>query len=104
MGTETIGSIISPAGRSGVVGFKPSLGLVSRDMLIPITDEIDSAGPIGKSVTDVATAMTVLASVEDSSDPLTVNAHDLIGADFTAGLSSGALQGARGGHPGCRSQ
>jgi amidase len=97
MGTETIGSIISPSGRSGVVGFKPSLGLISRDLLIPITDEIDTAGPIARNVTDVATAMNVLAGVEDSGDPLAAGAHDLIGADFTAGLSPDALQGIRVG-------
>jgi amidase len=97
MGTETIGSIISPSGRSGVVGFKPSLGLISRDLLIPITDEIDTAGPIARNVTDVATAMNVLAGVEDPADPLAAGAHDLIGADFTAALSPDALQGIRVG-------
>lgn len=97
IGTETIGSIISPSGRSGVVGLKPSLGLISRDMLIPITDEIDTAGPIAKNVTDVAIAMNVLARIEDEGDPLAPNAHALIGADFTSGLNPNALQGIRVG-------
>ncbi len=95
IGTETIGSIISPASRSGVVGFKPSLGLVSRDMLIPISTDFESAGPIGLTVSDVALAMTVLAASGDLGDPMTAEASPLIGADFSAQLTADRLQGAR---------
>ncbi|MGE3796640.1 MAG: amidase family protein, partial [Thermomicrobiales bacterium] len=94
IGTETIGSIISPSARSGGVGFKPSLGLISGDMVIPIANEIDSAGPIGRTVTDVALAMTVLAGSGDLGDPRTSAAAALIGADFSASLDSDHLQGA----------
>jgi amidase len=97
IGTETIGSIISPSSRASVVGYKPSLGLISRDLLIPITDEIDTAGPIGKTVTDVAIAMTVLAARPDPTDPLSGQAQALFGADFTAQLTTDRLEGSRVG-------
>ena len=97
LGTETIGSIISPASRESVVGYKPSLGLISRDHIIPITDAFDTAGPIGKSVTDVAIAMNVLAGNADPNDSDSEAAEDLIGADFTLALTENALQGMRVG-------
>lgn len=93
IGTETIGSIISPSARSSVVGYKPSLGLVSQDLIIPITDAFDTAGPIGRSVTDVATVMDALAAEVDLTDIQSENAHSLIGASFTNGLSDDALAG-----------
>lgn len=93
IGTETVGSIISPAARSGVVGFKPSLGLISRSDLIPITNELDAPGPIGLTVTDVALAMNALAAIADPTDPRSAEASDAIGADFTANLDPSALQG-----------
>ncbi len=95
IGTETIGSIISPASRASVVGFKPSLGLISRDMVIPITDEFDTPGPIGKSVEDVAIAMTVLASSLDATDVLSAAASSLTTLDFSEFLSPESLQGKR---------
>jgi amidase len=97
LGTETIGSIISPASRESVVGYKPSLGLVSGDYVIPISDAFDTAGPIGKSVTDVALVMNVLAGSDDPNNPAEDESADLTGADFTLGLTENALQGIRVG-------
>ena len=55
IGTETSGSILSPASRNGVVGIKPTLGLVSRDGIVPITADQDTAGPLARTVADAAT-------------------------------------------------
>ncbi|MCC6945261.1 MAG: hypothetical protein IT335_11830 [Thermomicrobiales bacterium] len=95
IGTETVGSIISPSSRNGVAGLKPSLGLISRDLVIPITAEVDSAGPIALTVSDIALAMNVLASGGDLNDPRSVEASRLIGADFTANLTTDQLDGKR---------
>lgn len=98
VGSETAGSIVAPAGQNGVVGFKPSLGLVSRDRIIPISDQMDSAGPLARSVTDAALLLTVLAA-EDTRDVLTPMAAGLHGTDFTAALRADALNGRRIGLP-----
>jgi amidase len=91
IGTETIGSIISPASRNSIVGMHPSLGLISRDMIIPLTDYLDTAGPMGRTVADVALAMTVFAASQDESDSMAWEAEPLIGTDFTKALRSDAL-------------
>jgi amidase len=70
VGTETSGSLISPASQNSVVAIKPSVGLVSRDGIIPIVDTQDTAGPMARNVTDAATLLDVLAG-EDASDPAT---------------------------------
>ena len=70
IGTETSGSIISPASQNAVVGLKPSLGLVSRDRIVPITAALDSAGPMARSVVDVAALLDAIAA-PDARDPLT---------------------------------
>jgi len=62
LGTETSGSIISPAGVNGVVGIKPTLGLVSRHGIIPISSTFDTAGPMARSVTDAAIMLSVIAN------------------------------------------
>ncbi|WP_031085478.1 amidase family protein, partial [Streptomyces sp. NRRL WC-3549] len=62
IGTETDGSIVCPAGMNGVVGHKPSLGLVSQSGVVPISAEQDTAGPMARNVTDVALTLSVLAS------------------------------------------
>jgi amidase len=84
VGTETHGSIIAPSKANNVVGLKPTLGLVSRDRIIPISDEQDTAGPIGRSVADVAALLTVLAGKRDAGDAKSSRAARLIGHDFTA--------------------
>jgi amidase len=68
IGTETNGSIVSPAGHCGVVGIKPTVGLVSRFGVIPISHSQDTVGPMGRSVADAAALLTVLA-VQDEEDP-----------------------------------
>ena len=62
VGTETWGSIVCPAGLNGVVGIKPTVGLVSRDGIIPISHSQDTAGPMACTVRDAATMLSVLAS------------------------------------------
>ena len=94
VGTETSGSILSPANANGVVGIKPTVGLVSRDGIIPITADQDTAGPITRTVTDAAILLGVLAGY-DPNDPATVpcltrgNCFD----DYTKFLNKKALQG-----------
>ena len=96
VGTETSGSILSPANANGVVGIKPTVGLVSRDGIIPITADQDTAGPITRTVTDAAILLGVLAGF-DSADPATGacltrgNCFD----DYTKFLDKRALRGAR---------
>jgi amidase len=70
IGTETSGSILSPASANGVVGIKPTVGLVSRDGIIPITADQDTAGPITRTVTDAAIVLGVIAGY-DPNDPAT---------------------------------
>jgi len=96
VGTETSGSILSPASANGVVGIKPTVGLVSRDGIIPITADQDTAGPITRTVTDAAILLGVLAGY-DPNDPATAaclvpgNCFD----DYTKFLNKHALRGAR---------
>lgn len=97
VGTETTGSIVHPASQNAVVALKPSVGLVSRDRIIPISSAFDTAGPIGRHVTDVAILMTALAAQADPGDPAFPRATSLNGVDFTAGLSADALRGVRVG-------
>lgn len=80
IGTETDGSIVCPAGQNGVVGHKPTLGLVSGDGVVPISSEQDTAGPMARNVTDAAIVLDVI---------------DGAGEDYTDALDPGALQGAR---------
>lgn len=89
VGTETNGSIISPASACGIVGFKPTLGLVSRTGIIPITHWQDTAGPMARSVREAAQLLNVLAGV-DPRDAATANAKI---TDFTAMLKPGSLRG-----------
>jgi amidase len=92
VGTETDGSIISPAAVNGIVGLKPTVGLISRSGVIPIAHSQDTAGPMGRTVRDVAILLTVLAGVA-SNDPATKkNIHSL---DFTKFLDPEGLSGAR---------
>jgi amidase len=96
VGTETSGSILSPASANGVVGIKPTLGLVSRDGIIPITADQDTAGPIARTVTDAAILLGVLAGF-DPSDPATAACltPGKCFSDYTQFLDKRSLQGAR---------
>ena len=94
VGTETVGSLISPASNNGVVAMKPTLGLVSRDRIIPISDQMDSAGPMTRNVADAAILLNALAA-NDAQDEFAMNASNLRGADFTKNLDANALRGKR---------
>jgi amidase len=96
VGTETSGSILSPASSNMDVGIKPTVGLISRDGIIPITADQDTAGPITRTVTDAAILLGVLAG-HDPADPAT-NACLTPGncfSDYTRFLDKKALRGAR---------
>ena len=93
IGTETDGSITCPAGVNGIVGFKPTVGLVSRTHIVPISHSQDTAGPMTLTVRDAALVMTVIAG-SDPADPATAEA-DARKVDYTAALSPDALKGKR---------
>ena len=93
IGTETDGSITCPASVNGVVGFKPTVGLVSRTHVVPISHSQDTAGPITTTVEDAAIVLTAIAG-SDPLDPATVEA-DARRVDYRAALDAGSLQGAR---------
>lgn len=93
IGTETDGSIICPSSINGLVGFKPTLGLVSRTHVIPISHSQDTAGPMARNVTDAALVLTGLAGT-DPADPATAQA-DARKTNYAAGLSADYLKGVR---------
>ena len=93
VGTETDGSITCPAAATGIVGFKPTLGLISRTHIIPIAASQDTAGPMARSVADVALLLHSMAGT-DLADPSTLEA-DRRKQDYLAALSSESLQGKR---------
>ncbi len=93
IGTETDGSITCPAGVNGIVGFKPTVGLVSRTHIVPISHSQDTAGPMTLTVRDAALVMTVIAG-SDPADPATAEA-DTRKTDYAAELSVAALKGKR---------
>jgi amidase len=86
VGSETSGSLIQPARVNSIVGMRPSLGLISRDFVVPLGPHLDTPGPMGRSVTDVAILLNALAGV-DENDPKTADAAALAGVDFTGYLS-----------------
>ena len=96
VGTETDGSIICPASVSGLVGLKPTVGLVSRRGIIPISISQDTAGPMGRTVADVALLLGGMAAVDDR-DPAGPAARDAIAPDYLASLNADALKGRRFG-------
>ena len=94
VGTETNGSIICPSSVNGVVGLKPTVGLVSRRGIIPISVSQDTAGPIGRTVADVAALLGAMAGIDDR-DPAGRSAAGKPAADYTAFLDAGSLKGRR---------
>ena len=102
VGTETDGSIVCPASACGIAGIKPTLGLVSRHGIVPISAAQDTAGPMARTVADAAELLTVLAAA-DPGDPASAAAAGQP-ADYTAFLDPAALRGARIGvwRDGCR--
>jgi amidase len=94
VGTETNGSIICPSVTNGVVGIKPTLGLVSRSGIIPIAHTQDTAGPMARTVTDAAILLGALAG-SDKNDPATAEADKKAAKDYTKFLDADGLKGAR---------
>ena len=94
VGTETDGSITSPSSYNGLVGIKPTLGLISRSGIIPIAHSQDTAGPMTRTVTDAAILLGCMAGT-DADDPATASAGSKMAPDYTAFLDAGALRGAR---------
>ena len=100
VGTETSGSILSPSNQNMLVGIKPTVGRISRYGVIPITADQDTAGPMAKSVTDVAMLLGVLESAApDPNDPATRTCPPPPGRDYTRFLRAEGLKGARIGIP-----
>jgi amidase len=93
IGTETDGSVTCPAAMNGVVGLKPTVGLVARTHIVPISPEQDTAGPMTRTVADAAAMLNVIAGSE-ASDPATKDA-DAKTSNYLAGLKRDALKGAR---------
>ncbi len=94
VGTETDGSIVCPSGANGVVGIKPTLGLLSRAGIVPITADQDTSGPIARNVTDAAVLLGAMTGV-DSNDPATAAQAGHAYTDYTQFLDGGSLDGAR---------
>jgi amidase len=98
LGTETDGSIISPAATNGVVGLKPTVGLTSRAGVIPISHTQDSVGPMARTVTDLAILLGALTGV-DPRDAATTASDGRSHPDYTKFLEANGLKGARIGLP-----
>ncbi|TFH73592.1 amidase [Gammaproteobacteria bacterium LSUCC0112] len=94
VGTETDGSIICPASNNSLVGIKPTLGLVSRTGIIPISHSQDTAGPMARSVSDAAALLTAMVGV-DPNDLITLNVTTSEAIDYSDYLQTGALAGKR---------
>lgn len=94
IGTETDGSVICPSHHSSIVGIKPTIGLVSRSGIIPISHNQDTAGPMARTVRDAAILLTALVG-EDSQDSKTVNLNVDLPSDYTEFLDPNGLEGAR---------
>ena len=94
VGTETDGSIVSPASACGCVGIKPTVGLVSRSGVIPISHSQDTAGPIARTVEDAAILLAAMAGA-DADDPATHAADGKASGDYSASLQKDGLKGAR---------
>ena len=93
IGTETDGSITCPASVNGVVGFKPTVGLVSRTNVVPLSASQDTAGPMTRNVADAALLLNAIAG-SDPLDPATAHADTHL-TDFTVGLEEASLAGVR---------
>jgi amidase len=94
LGTETAGSIVSPAGACGVVGIKPTVGLTSRAGVIPIAHSQDTVGPMARTVADAAALLGVIAG-PDPRDPATLERPAARPLDYTAFLVADGLRGTR---------
>jgi amidase len=94
VGTETDGSIVSPASINGIVGIKPTVGLISRTGVIPISHTQDTPGPMSRTVRDAAIVLGVLAGI-DAEDKATGDSRGKSSTDYTRYLNPNGLEGAR---------
>lgn len=94
IGTETDGSVICPSQTNSIVGIKPTIGLVSRNGIIPISHNQDTAGPMARTVQDAALLLNVMVGI-DPNDSSTTNRNKDIPLDYTKFLDSNGLKGAR---------
>ena len=94
VGTETDGSVVCPSGANGLAGVKPTLGLLSRAGIVPISAEQDTAGPMTRNVTDAAVLLGAMTGV-DANDAATAGQAGHAFADYTQFLDAHALEGAR---------
>jgi amidase len=94
VGTETDGSIVCPSSANGIVGIKPTLGLISRAGIIPIAHSQDTSGPMARTVRDAAILLGALAG-SDPRDPATADATSKMQKDYTQFLDPNGLKGAR---------
>jgi amidase len=94
VGTETDGSVVSPSSLCGVVGIKPTIGLVSRNGIIPIAHSQDTAGPMGRTVADAASLLYAMAG-KDADDPASSSLADRLMQGYKSLLDGGGLKGAR---------
>jgi amidase len=94
IGTETDGSIVCPSSSNGLVGIKPTLGLLSRSGIIPIAHSQDTPGPMGRTVRDAAIFLGALTGA-DPRDPATAASHGKALTDYTKFLDPNGLHGAR---------
>lgn len=95
VGTETDGSILCPAAVNGLVGLKPTVGLIGRSGIIPISSSQDTAGPMTRSVADAAAMLAVLVTAHDPADDATRGVPSRSGVDYLGALQVDALRGAR---------
>ncbi|WP_379654667.1 amidase family protein [Pseudoxanthomonas sp. UC19_8] len=94
LGTDTRSSVRGPSSVNGIVGLKPTNGLLSRDGIVPLALSLDTAGPMARSVADIAVALNVMAGV-DPDDAMTSRSQGRVERDYAASLRQGALKGAR---------
>jgi amidase len=94
VGTETDGSVVCPASVNGVVGIKPTVGLVSRSGIIPISKTQDTAGPMARTVTDAAILLGAMSAI-DQDDAVTLESKGKAQKDYTTFLDINALKGKR---------
>jgi amidase len=94
VGTETDGSIVSPSNNNGLVGIKPTLGLLSRSGIVPIAHSQDTAGPMTRTVADAAALLGAM-SASDADDPATKDSDRRGRRDYSSSLDANGLKGAR---------
>lgn len=92
VGTETDGSIVCPSNANGIVGIKPTVGLLSRSGIIPISKTQDTAGPMCRHLEDAALMLSVMADIDDN-DPVSARTKKHIDNDYTKFLKKDGLSG-----------